>query len=435
MSSTVNVRRISTTRNAVYYELYGTRGSEKHNNNLAEGTTRVAALRTDAGSVDEYVDRAEALAEQHGRKIETRSIIQSFPNEQMDPNDPASVQYVNDLGYELAKKLHPNSDVLVITHVDGVGGHPHNHIKVLNHDNVTGKALRGNHLHWQVALVNDELMVEHSLGVVERSSHKDRAKYWEAIRDSGKLSEFDQKLGDDIAESLADIRSVDQESFSKMLAGRGIELEEKVHPIHASADGKTPADESVGWTYKAMDETGEKPRKRRRKASGLSDEFTHKGAQEVFDYNKERQAQNVSNGQSKAAATTARRININAELAAAASARVELGDIQRLDLDGPSAGGDVADGRGAGVRPERDREAAEGDVDHSGARDKLLAAAERRTEEQQRDQQDRGPDSGAAVEQRSSEADGREQRKPVRSRFVRPNKDNERESGGYGLGD
>ena len=50
------------------------------------------------------------------------------------------------------------SDCLVVTHTDGAGGHAHNHITVINHDDVTGRALSTNKLHWQVAQVNDALM-------------------------------------------------------------------------------------------------------------------------------------------------------------------------------------------------------------------------------------------------------------------------------------
>ncbi|GEM_PF-2626735 len=120
--SVTNSKRIAKTRPKVEYELYGAKGTEKHRRNKTEGTDRVAALRVDAESPEEFVDRAEALATAHGRRIEARSIIQSFESSEFDPNDPEAVQTVNDLGYEFAKKLHPNSDVLVITHVDGAGG-------------------------------------------------------------------------------------------------------------------------------------------------------------------------------------------------------------------------------------------------------------------------------------------------------------------------
>lgn len=300
--SVTNSKRIAKTRPKVEYELYGAKGTEKYRRNKSEGTDRVAALRVDAESPEEFVERAEALATAHGRRIEARSIIQSFESSEFAPNDPEAVQTVNDLGYEFAKKLHPNSDVLVITHVDGAGGHPHNHITVINHDNVTGRALQGNNMHWHVAKQNDELMREYGLRVAELGSRNvDQRSLWEHRREGEAVSEFDRQLGDQIEESLADRRSVDLPSYRQVLAEKGIELDEKVHTIKASADGSTQDRESIGWTYKALDSTGEKPRKRRRKASSLSEEFTHEGAQEIFKYNHERTVRHERLGQDRTA--------------------------------------------------------------------------------------------------------------------------------------
>lgn len=300
--SVTNSKRIAKTRPKVEYELYGAKGTEKYRRNKAEGTDRVAALRVDAESPEDFIERAEALATAHGRRIQARSLIQSFERSEFDPNDPEAVQQVNDLGYEFAKTLHPNSDVLVITHVDGAGGHPHNHITVINHDNVTGRALQGNNMHWHVAKQNDELMRQYGLRVAERGSRNvDQRSLWEHRREGEAVSEFDRQLGDQIEESLADRRSVDLDSYRQVLAEKGIELDQKVHTIKASADGLTKDRESIGWTYKALDTTGEKPRKRRRKASSLSDEFTHEGAQELFNYNQERTVRYERQGQDRPA--------------------------------------------------------------------------------------------------------------------------------------
>ncbi|WP_228069754.1 relaxase/mobilization nuclease domain-containing protein [Actinomyces bowdenii] len=62
---------------------------------------------------------------------------------EFDPKSPEDVQRVNDLGYQLAKKMHPDSDCLVVSHVDGRGKKPHNHILVINHNNRTGEGALG----------------------------------------------------------------------------------------------------------------------------------------------------------------------------------------------------------------------------------------------------------------------------------------------------
>lgn len=278
------------TRSAVDYELFGALGSKKFKMHQANGTNRVAAIRCDLDSPEDYVARAEAVAEANGRKIETKSLIQSFENVEMDPNNPLDVETVSDLGYEFAKRLHPNSDVLVITHVDGEGGHPHNHIKIMNHDDVTGKAIRGNDMYFQFFKVNDELMREHGLSVAERGSRgkaKDQAQYWEHQRDAAGMTEFDTWLGDRVHECLVDMKPKDQGQFEQFLAEHNIELVESEHVIKASADGSRPEHVSVGWTYRAMDEFGPKRRTRRRAASTLSDEFTKARAEKTFERHRE----------------------------------------------------------------------------------------------------------------------------------------------------
>ena len=55
-------------------------------------------------------------------------------------NDPEHVKRVHDLGVKLARRMN-SADYLVVTHTDSAGGHLHNHIYVVNHDNLTGKTL------------------------------------------------------------------------------------------------------------------------------------------------------------------------------------------------------------------------------------------------------------------------------------------------------
>ncbi|MEJ6549493.1 relaxase/mobilization nuclease domain-containing protein [Corynebacterium sp. USCH3] len=281
--STTHIKKVANSFAAVDYQLYGSKYTDTYRNNKKHGTDRVAALSMDAENTDAFIDRAQALAETHGRKVEVLSIIQSFELTEMDPDDPDAVQRVNDMGYALAKKLYPNSDCHVVTHTDGHGGHAHNHILVINHDNETGLAIKSNTLHWQVARHNDELMLANGLSVVTPDASKDRAKYWELERDGSGISEFERQMGDTIQEVLDDPEVVDLDNYRAGLKARGVELIETKHTIKASKDGKSPEHESIGWKYKMLDETGDKPRTRRRKASVLSDEFTHSAVSVTLD--------------------------------------------------------------------------------------------------------------------------------------------------------
>lgn len=280
--SYTHTRMISHTRNAVYYELYGTRGSKSARNLAATGHTRVAAISCDYDDPWEFVDLAEMTAEKYGRKVESQSLIQSFKLDEFHVNDQEQIDHINAMGYELAKRLHPDSDALVITHVDGAGGHPHNHIKVMNHVNATKQGLRENRLPRQVRYHNDELMRENNLPVIEPDFSRDQARYWEMERNRQGISTFEQDLGDLIEQCLLDRAVTDSSSFKVALGKRGIELQEKEYTIKEAADGSSPERASVGWTYVMQDDTGPRSRKRRRKASGLSDDFTKDGVERIF---------------------------------------------------------------------------------------------------------------------------------------------------------
>lgn len=310
--STTNVRRLQKgkTHGAVYYEIYGAKWSKRHKANLAAGTDRVAAMKCDLGDPWELVAYAEQIAETKGRKCETHSIIQSFEKTEFDPSDPDAVQRVNDAGYALAKRLHPDSLALVITHVDGAGGHPHNHVKIVNHNERTGRALRHGHLHHQVQRANDELMRDLNLRVVEPTwktkvqqqaldgqtveVERTRASYWEDKRAT--KGAFDQKLGDRVDECMREVladpeltRENATEKLTASLRAEGVTLEAKTSRIKPQAaeverarragEPEPQGHDSVGWTYKMLDDTDEsaKPRVRRRKASTFSDDLTAKG--------------------------------------------------------------------------------------------------------------------------------------------------------------
>ena len=293
--SVTNSRRIALTRPAVDYEMFGPLGSKTYKAHIANGTDRAAAIRCDCEDPFAFVERAEQLRDEHGRKVEAISLIQSFEKSELDPKNPEHVQIINDLGYQLAKRLASDSDALVITHPDSAGGHGHNHIKILNHDNVTGRALRRDFRHFAVAEVNDELMREHSMRVVERGS-RDQTKYWEHVRESETIATFDLLLGDRLMTTRLDESWYNQQTWERALSAVGIEIKEERHLIKGTdADGEMIEHESVGWTYRMLDDTsvdeGIKPRVRRRKASSLGDEFTHKSLQAEFEA---RQAQRAA---------------------------------------------------------------------------------------------------------------------------------------------
>ena len=160
------------------------------------------------GGPGAFSARARALTQNTKRDVEALHYRQSFSDEEFDPKNPEHVQRVNDLGYQLSKKMHPHSDCLVVTHTDGRGGKPHNHILVINHHNRTGKALSDYRTFHDrkagtsgVQSANDELMREHGLSVVKQLERapKDGNSRRDAFAEGG----LDREMGDRMSAALA----------------------------------------------------------------------------------------------------------------------------------------------------------------------------------------------------------------------------------------
>ena len=257
----------------------------KKKRHLAAGTNRlVRGFYCDAPGIDEFVALGNDLAKQHGRKVKAQSYVLSFSPDEFDVSNPADLQRVGDAGFLLAKRMHPNSPCLVVVHADGKGRAAHAHIKVLNHDNATGKALRAYRVHWQVKRANDELMRDLDMNVLQ-AKPKPPADAWVSKRPD--LPEFEQSLGDicaaakgaALAATLATLTPTMEEftaQFTLACRARGVELVVDEFKVKSERRRGSRLDAlSKGFTFKMRDEYSPKRRMRRRKASALSSEFTH----------------------------------------------------------------------------------------------------------------------------------------------------------------
>lgn len=227
----------------------------------------MAAMSCDARSIEDFVKQGHTWAKHHGRKVQALTYIQSFAANELSADNPDDVNYCNELGAELARRMHPNSPALTITHTDGEGGKVHNHIVVLNHDMQTGYALKDYKLHHQVARVNDELMVGHGFTpVVEKTVAERGSKGAESTKHVAKARGFDAQL----LEAVRGARGA-SESFSMFVdecKARGVDVDVR---------------EDKGITYRMMDETAPKRRVRRRKASKLGRGFTKDELEKAFE--------------------------------------------------------------------------------------------------------------------------------------------------------
>ncbi|BCT74200.1 hypothetical protein SCMU_00420 [Sinomonas cyclohexanicum] len=266
--------------------------------------TRGAAVTCDVpGPPGAFAARARALTQNTRREVEALHYRQSFSDEEFDPENTEHVLRVNDLGYLLAKKMHPNADALVVTHIDGRGGKAHNHIIVINHDNATGRALsqyrtfhdrkagdqRG------VQSANDELMLEHGLSVVKRMEHQ--PKDWELRREDFAEGSLDRQMGDRMMAALEDPRSTSKAGLTAVLdeqnqsPGDHGQLVPRIR-LHTSVAKKGKRQGLETWTLYIEDRRGETGRaERRKRTSVLSADFTPEGAQAFFDYHQQNQIQ------------------------------------------------------------------------------------------------------------------------------------------------
>lgn len=379
--STVNVRPSRDAAASVNYVLYGN-SREVRVRLVADGTTRAAAFRLSVATGDvttaAFVTRAEHLAQAHGRKNMLYSYVLAFHPDEFDVSAPGDMERIADVASELVERMH-SADYLVVVHADSLGGHGHAHVLVINHDNLTGKSLQ-RYTSWKHGLrqLNDELMRDEGLLVLP-DPEEPKAE-WELRREEFASDGFEQVLGDKVYAALADPRSVDRESFEDVLAEYDITL------------AVTDRD---GWSYKMRRlDNGKYGRK---KASGLTPEFTAVGAQQVFEYHAQRGQAHGAVGQHQGAGRTA----------------ADFGDVGALDLDASRRRAAAHEAhevsRGSdGVREDHGRAAgheAREVVDLAAARTALELAARRRDEEQaERDREDARNHRQAAEHDRSGQA-------------------------------
>ncbi|WP_081998585.1 relaxase/mobilization nuclease domain-containing protein [Sinomonas humi] len=391
--------------------------------------SRGAAITCDVpGAPGAFAARARALTQNTRREVEALHYRQSFSDEEFNPQDPEHVQRANDLGYLLAKKMHPDSDALVVTHIDGRGGKAHNHILVINHDNATGRALsqyrtfhdrkagdqRG------VQSVNDELMAEHGLSVVKRVEHQ--PKDWELRREDFAEGSLDRQMGDRMTAALGDPRTTDKATLMAVLAEQNRLPGHDGTPVprmrlHTSVVKKGKRQGQETWTLYIEDRRGESGRSERRKrTSALSADFIPEGAQAFFDYHQQNQTQKERDDERSARTAEAARRAAGAACIADrdGDGGAGLAPRRRRGTEQPprGVGGPAAEarllreGHGRGVeQAERSYGATAPAIDHGGIRARAQRLLDAR-ENQERAARDR-PDDERARQRDRREADRR----------------------------
>lgn len=278
--SYVSVGGVKNLQGLVSYIYYGNKlGAAKRR----KEDDRRAVVSFCTMLITDFINRGNAIKIGKGLKYGAISLVQSFNNKKdgLDYKSKADQQYVNDLGYELAHKLFPHSEIFVGTHIDGKNHMLHNHIIVLNYDPVTGRALTNERL-YKIRAANDELMKEHDLSIISKKSKQpvlttymtknnleQHGKKWVAKYD------FDTDLKRKLDAILA-LKPASLEEYERLAQISGITVKQ-----HAFGKKKV-----IGLMYRMDDlviRRGElKPRERRRKASRLGTRYSTTGLNEFF---------------------------------------------------------------------------------------------------------------------------------------------------------
>lgn len=386
--STISVQPSTSAAASVVYVVYGSKQGQRAGANRA--ASFALSMAHGGTTPEQFIERAERLAGARGRKNQTYNYVLAFSPDEFDVTKQEDLDRVRDVAMKFTERMH-SADYLVVVHADSAGGHAHAHIIVINNDNHTGKSLQ-RYTSWKHGLhqLNDELMAEEGLSVLP--DPQQTKPDWEQRREQFADGGFEQVLGDKVFDALTDSRSVDRAGFEQVLAEYGVTL------------AVTHRD---GWTYKMR--RADNGRLGRKKASGLTPEFTAEGAQQIFDYHAQKGASHESARPDQAGRRTA----------------ADYGDAGSIDLDGARR---RAASREAHEDRDRSRELREGHgraagheadpVDLAAARARLDAARRRDEEAAERDREDACQHGGDTQRVEDREAAQRRKREAVRSRLV-----------------
>ena len=136
----------------------------------------------------EFADIAQ-FAMKKGNNI-AHHIVQSF-----SPEDNMSPEQAIEIGRELMKRMYPEHQYVLATHIDR--GHIHNHIIVNAVDFVNYKKIHSNKESLsEMRKKSDEICIENGLTVIKPTSHSQRKKLTDDIDEAiEKVSSFDDFLG------------------------------------------------------------------------------------------------------------------------------------------------------------------------------------------------------------------------------------------------
>ena len=159
-------------------------------------------------------------------KTQAFRVIQSFGPEDFNAADPAAWQQVNALGVELGRRIAPDHEIAVYTHLDGDGRKLHNHIIINAPNLVTGRKYHHQNDFARVAAINDTLAREHGLSVIQ---HQPQQRHTLAERKISAKGAYVWKddLRSRIDTTMQDPHTIDFKTFSAALAEKGVTVHDR----------------------------------------------------------------------------------------------------------------------------------------------------------------------------------------------------------------
>lgn len=148
------------------YAVYGTYEGMR-NGEVRAAAYSVVSATPDATPKQFISETVAEIARHPQRKNQAELIIQSFHPDELDKDSSFDIHLAQLAGQELARRIAPNSDVVVATHTDSDSGHLHNHIIIVNHDRETGKTPRNARNFHAVKRANDAVMKDLGLEIYE----------------------------------------------------------------------------------------------------------------------------------------------------------------------------------------------------------------------------------------------------------------------------
>lgn len=230
---------------------------------------------TFSNAENEMMDYIRLLGKENN--VQGIHIIQSFRDDELDPNDEDSIRKANEMGFRLAGELYSDHQFLVVTQIDGDGGYIHNHIAVNQSSLIDGKSLTDKQKHhYHIAQTSDRVLKEYNVTNVLDGKiayyRDDKSVNEDYIRENDKYV-----YKDDLRDRLDEILESEPESFDEFknwCEQYGITIE--------SHKAKNRAED---YQYHFMDRTGKKRHVVGKRLDSKSKKYTKESVSKFIEDN------------------------------------------------------------------------------------------------------------------------------------------------------